>query len=99
MGGRLDISGNAVALGTSGIHAEGGTSALSGSEAAASFRGDARFSGSAYLGAGSVAGAIGGRIDFFDRSSHDTASFAADSGTLAVALDQRPGAPAAAGAR
>ena len=84
LGGRLDFSGNAIALGTSSIYAAGGGSALAGSEAIASFRGDAISIGPAYLGAGSVAGAGGGRIDFFDRASHDTTSFPASSGTLGI---------------
>ena len=67
LGGLLDFSGNAVALGTSSIYAEGGTSALAGAEGVASLRGDARFFGAAYLGAGGVSGARGGRIVFFDR--------------------------------
>ena len=76
LGGRVDIGENAVILGTSSLYAEGGTSALAGSEAVVSFRGDARFMGSAYLNAGTAAGANGGRIDFFDRASHDTTGFA-----------------------
>ncbi len=84
LGGRVDFGGNADALGTSSIYAEGGTSALAGSEAVASFRGDSRFMGSAYLGAGSVAGANGGRIDFFDRASHDTTSFNPTLGNLGI---------------
>ena len=83
-GGRADISGNAVFLGTSSLYAEGGAAALAGSEATAGFRGDARFMGSAYLGAGRVAGANGGRIDFFDRASHDTTSFDSGSGRLGI---------------
>ncbi len=84
LGGRLNFSGNAVALGTSSIYAEGGTSALAGSEAEANFRGNTVFMGSAYLGAGSRAGANGGRIEFFARASHDTTSFAATPGTLGI---------------
>ncbi len=83
-GGRLDFSGNAVALGTSSIYAEGGNSALLGAEGTVSFRGDARYAGSAYLGAGSVAGAQGGRIDFFERATHDTTGFPVGSGTLGI---------------
>ena len=84
LGGRVDISGNAVFLGTSSVYAEGGRSALAGSEAVVSFRGNSRFMGSAYLGAGSAAGANGGRIDFFDRASHDTTSFDPALGTLGL---------------
>ncbi len=84
LGGRVDISGNAVALGTSSIYAEGGQSALAGSEAVARLRDDARMIGAAYLGAGGVAGANGGKIEFFDRSSHDTSSFPATAGSLGI---------------
>ena len=84
LGGRVESGGNTVFRGTSSIYAEGGASALAGSECVVSFRGDARFMGSAYLGAGNAAGANGGRIDFFDRASHDTASFAPGSGRLGI---------------
>lgn len=87
MGGRVEFIGNAVSLGTGSVYAEGSASALAGSEAAGSFHGDTRFMGSAYLGAGSAAGingANGGRIDFFDRSSHDTTSFDPASGSLGI---------------
>lgn len=84
LGGRLDFSGNAIALATASIYAEGGTSALAGSEARASFRGDARMIGSGYLGASGVAGAGGGRIDFYERSTHDTTAFDATLGSVGI---------------
>ncbi len=84
LGGRVEFIGNAVAVGTASLYAEGGTSALAGAEATASFRGDTRSMGPAYLSAGSAAGAHGGRIDFFDRSSHDTTSFDPSLGSLGI---------------
>ena len=84
LGGRIESDGNTVFRGTSSICAEGGNSVLAGSEGVMSFRGDATFMGSAYLGAGNVAGANGGRIDFFDRASHDTTRFAPGAGNLGI---------------
>jgi len=84
LGGRIENDGNTAFRDTSNIYAEGGNSALAGSEGVVSFRGDAIFMGSAYLGAGNAAGAHGGRIDFFDRASHDTTRFAPVSGNLGI---------------
>jgi fibronectin-binding autotransporter adhesin len=83
-GGRVLIAGNATLAVSSGLQLDGAAAGGAGAEGAASLRGDARMLGSAQLGAGSAAGAAGGRLEFFDRANHDTSNLDPTLGTVVI---------------
>jgi len=72
LGGRVVFRGASIAGPSVSIFNHGGDTALSGAEARISFHDDSRLTGSAVNAAGTVAGASGARLEFYERASHDS---------------------------
>lgn len=71
-GGRVEVTGFAVLDASASLLLEGTGQPTLGAEAATSLRGDAKLIGSVQNGAGTAFGGVGGRLEFFDRATHDT---------------------------
>jgi autotransporter-associated beta strand protein len=84
LGARAAFAGSAAAAATVGITHQGATSAAAGAEGATVFSDDARLSGASYNGAGQVAGAAGGLLEFRGRASHDTSALGPTLGMVQI---------------